>query len=55
MFEWLAAAAGWEANTQGMIERLSQGLRDNIHRQILSWDMEPAMMNNWQKACYAIT
>ena len=49
-FDRLAAAAGWEPDAGGTIERFARGLRDNIHRRILSQDKEPTTMAECQEA-----
>ena len=36
MFDHLATATGWEPNAKGTIQRFTQGLRDNVHRRVLS-------------------
>ena len=39
-----------EPDAEGTIERFSWGLKDNVHRQVLSQDKEPRTMVEWQEA-----
>ena len=54
-FECLATAAGWEADAQGIIERFTQGLRDNVHRCCINRENEPVTMDEWKNAARAET
>ena len=39
-----------EPDAEGTIKRFSWGLKDNVHRQVLSQDKEPRTMVEWQEA-----
>lgn len=49
-FEQLASAVGWEANTQGTINKFANGLKDNVHQHILNQETEPTTMTEWMEA-----
>jgi hypothetical protein len=51
-FECLAAAADWEPNAKGTIAHYRQGLRENVHHQILNWENLPTNMAGWKEAAH---
>ena len=51
-FDQLAAVMRWEPDTKGTIKHFMHGLRDNIHRRVLSWNNEPTTMVEWQEAAW---
>lgn len=47
-FEWLALAAGWALNTEGVIVQFWEGLSKGIHSKALDRDKIPHMMDKWK-------
>jgi hypothetical protein len=49
-FERLMMKAGWERSAQGSLELFKQGLRKDLHREILQRDSIPRTLDEWQEA-----